>query len=54
MHPELRRFLAQLARTVVATLVPVLLVTFISVPVNLGRHPGDAVAHAPAPAQHMT
>jgi hypothetical protein len=47
-------FLRQFTGVVAATLVPVVLTTFISVPLSLGGHPGEARASGDAVAQHMT
>ncbi len=38
-------FAAQFLRVVLATLVPVILVAFTSIPFNLGGHPGEARDH---------
>jgi len=46
-------FVRQFAGTVVATLVPVVLVAFWSIPFNLGGHPGEAGAAMPS-STHMT
>jgi len=54
MHTVLHRFLHQLISVITITLVPVVLVAFISLPLNLNRHPGDAEPHSPAIARHMT
>lgn len=54
MHADLRDFLHRFTGTVVMTLVPVVLVTFLSVPVSLGRHPGDSAPDRGAPFAHMT
>lgn len=54
MHTELRDFLSRFIGTVGMTLVPVVLVAFVSMPLSLSRHPGEAMlAMAAAPA-HMT
>jgi hypothetical protein len=54
MHAELHRFLNQLISVVTITLLPVVLLAFVSLPLNLNRHPGDAEPHSSAIAQHMT
>jgi hypothetical protein len=55
MHPELRRFLARLAGAALMALMPLAFITFVSIPLNLNRHPGDVAPHATAPPQqHMT
>lgn len=53
MHPELHRFVSRFIGTVVLALVPVVLTAFVSMPLNLHRHPGEPVA-PDAPARHMT
>ncbi len=54
MNADLRDFLARLAGTVAMTLVPVVLIAFLSMPTSLGRHPGESRPDAGAPAAHMT
>lgn len=55
MHADLRDFLARFIGTVAMTLVPVVLTAFLSIPISLGRHPGDPPRDADAPAAaHMT
>lgn len=54
MHADLRDFLARLTGTVVMTLVPVVLIAFLSMPMSLGRHPGEPLASAEVTARHMT
>jgi hypothetical protein len=54
MHTELRSFIKQFIGVVAITLVPVILIAFISLPLNLNRHPGDVEPHSAVPAQHMT
>ena len=54
MQTDLRDFLARLARTIAMTLVPVALITFVTMPASLHHHfgqPADVVEAAP---QHMT
>lgn len=51
MQADLRTFLSQLAGTIAMALVPVVLIAFMSMPMALQRHPGEAAA---APAAHMT
>jgi hypothetical protein len=41
MNTSLRIFLFQLFRVVLATALPVLLVAFVTIPFNLGVHPGE-------------
>ncbi len=54
MTNDLRDFIAQYARTVVMTLVPVVLIAFLSMPMSLNRHPGELPAETDAPISHMT
>lgn len=54
MQDELRNFLARLAGSVAMTLVPVVLIAFLTMPYNLRRHPGEPPIDAGAPAAHMT
>lgn len=53
MHPELRRFLARFIGTVIVTLIPVIFMAFVSMPLSLNRHPGEAVP-TDLPLRHMT
>ncbi len=54
MHTDLHDFLARFAGTVAMSLVPVVLVAFLSMPLSLSRHPGEPLQQANAPAAHMT
>ena len=55
MHTDLRNFVARFAGVVLMTLMPIAFITFVSVPLNLNRHPGDLAPLTSAPlAQHMT
>lgn len=54
MQADLHHFLARLAGTVAMTLVPVVLVAFLSMPMALGRHPGEGPLADGAPPAHMT
>ncbi|HEX5634850.1 MAG TPA: hypothetical protein VFX50_16515 [Gemmatimonadales bacterium] len=53
MHAELHRFLSHLAGTVALALAPVVLTAFVSLPMSLNHHPGEAPP-ADRPPQHMT
>lgn len=53
MHPELHRFIARFIGTVILTLLPVIFIAFVSMPINLNRHPGEA-APVGLPLRHMT
>lgn len=54
MHPALRLFIRQYLGVVGATLVPVVLTTFLSVPMNLGGHPGEIRSTTAMMDRHMT
>ena len=54
MNADLHAFLARLAGTVAMTLVPVVLIAFLSMPLSLGHHPGEPLLDAGAPVAHMT
>ena len=53
MHPELRSFLARFIGTVLLTQIPVIFMTFVSMPLSLNRHPGEPV-RTDLPLRHMT
>jgi hypothetical protein len=44
MHPELSTFLKTFAGVVLMTLAPVILIAFVSMPISLGHHPGEAIS----------
>ena len=54
MTNDLREFLAQYVGTVAMTLVPVVLIAFLSMPMSLNRHPGVLPSETDAPISHMT
>ncbi len=54
MHVDLREFVTRFAATVVMTLVPVVFIAFVSMPLSLGRHPGEAAPAASLWLAHMT
>lgn len=54
MHEQLRSFLTRLAGVVAATLVPVVLTTFVATAPVLEHLSAGYVAEAGAPAEHMT
>lgn len=54
MNANLHDFLGRLAGTVAMTLVPVVLIAFLSMPMSLGRHPGEPPLDVDAPSAHMT
>ena len=47
-------FVRQFAGAVVAALIPVVLVAFLSIPFNLGGHPGEVRTGAVPSSTHMT
>lgn len=53
MHTDLKHFVAQLLRTTLMTLAPVVATAFVTMPMSLGGHPGEMPTHAVA-ARHMT
>lgn len=54
MNPTPSSFVRQFAGAVVAALIPVVLVAFLSIPFNLGSHPGEARPAAMPTPTHMT
>lgn len=42
MHPALKQFIIQYVAVIGAVLIPVIVVSFLSMPYNLGGHPGEA------------
>lgn len=54
MDSSLRLFIKQYVYIVIATLVPVILIAFLSIPVSLGGHAGEMYAAHPPMTQHMT
>jgi len=54
MSPTSYSFIRQFVGAVVAALIPVLLVAFLSIPFNLGGHPGEARTTMMPIATHMT
>lgn len=54
MNQDLTSFSAQWLRVAIMTLVPVILTTFISIPMNLGGHRGDTMAAVVTSDGHMT
>jgi hypothetical protein len=54
MNSSLRLFICELLGVVLAALVPVVLVAFLSIPYSLGGHPGDERPSAVTGNQHMT
>jgi hypothetical protein len=54
MNNYLADFVLQWLRIAVMALVPVVLTAFVSIPMNLGGHPGETVARTVVPSTHMT
>jgi hypothetical protein len=54
MHQEIRSFACQWMRIALAALVPVVLTAFVTIPLNLGRIPGDHAAQTASGERHMT
>ncbi|WP_156477056.1 hypothetical protein [Collimonas arenae] len=54
MHPALQLFIRQYLGVVFATLLPVVAVTFLSIPLNLAGHPGEARNIAATTNFHLT
>lgn len=54
MDSSLRLFIRQYIGVVLATLVPIILIAFMSIPVTLGGHPADLYAAQAPIAQPMT
>ena len=54
MDSSLRLFISQYLGVVGATLAPVILMAFLSIPFSLGGHPGDERLAAGIATQHMT
>jgi hypothetical protein len=54
MQPDLREFLARLVRTIVMTMVPVVLIVFTTMPASLHHHIGARTNAVETVPQHMT
>ena len=54
MNSSLRLFIRQVLNVVLAALVPVVLVAFLSIPYSLGGHPGEDRTATASSSQHMT
>ncbi|PXW94330.1 hypothetical protein C7444_11429 [Sphaerotilus hippei] len=54
MNTDLHFFLSRLAGVIALTLVPVVLTAFISMPLNLNHHPGEAATASGRGLLHMT
>jgi hypothetical protein len=54
MDPVLRMFIRQFVGVVLMALVPVVLIAFLSIPFNLGGHPGEERTSTTQSSQHPT
>ncbi len=54
MEPTLHLFIIRFASVVLASLLPVILVAFLSIPYTLQGHPGDLRADNSPMGLHMT
>lgn len=54
MHPELRFFCSQWLGVVTSALLPVIFTAFVSMPMSLGRHPGEPPQQGEQQSLHMT
>lgn len=54
MDISLRLFTRQFMGVVLAALVPVILVAFLSIPYSLGGHPGEERSAGNSGSRHMT
>jgi hypothetical protein len=54
MHSHLDNFLRQFTGVVLISLVPVVLTAFLTMPFNLGRHPGETPSPTTDVIRHMT
>ncbi|MDE2604901.1 MAG: hypothetical protein KGL68_03165 [Burkholderiales bacterium] len=54
MHHELKIFAGQWLRAVLIALVPVVLTAFVTIPWNLGKHPGEPAMRVASAERHMT
>lgn len=54
MDKDLGIFAAQMARTVLMALVPVILTAFVSMPLALERHPGEGASIKPVIVEHLS
>lgn len=53
MQADLHQFLARFIGTIALALVPVVFTAFVSMPLSLSRHPGEA-SQLDTAARHMT
>lgn len=54
MHPDLHCFVRQFIGVVVIALLPVIAVTFLSIPLSLSGHPGEPRTVTPNTNFHLT
>ena len=53
MHPALKQFIIQYVAVIGAVLIPVILVSFLSMPYTMGGHPGETRGTA-VQAMHLS
>lgn len=54
MDPSLRLFISEFAGAVAGALVPVILVTFLSMPFTMGGHPGETRPATTMSGMHLS
>lgn len=54
MHRQLKSFATRYVAVVIASLVPVIVTTFLSIPYNLGGNPGEPRTAQSLLTAHMT
>lgn len=53
MHPTLKQFIIQYLAVIGAVLIPVIIVSFLSMPYTIGGHPGETRSTA-VQAMHLS
>lgn len=54
MHPTLRQFIQEFTGVALASLVPVILTAFLSIPISLGANPGEPRVPTAGLDRHMS
>jgi len=54
MHPALQHFIRQTAGVMLLATVPAVLAAFLSMPLSLGRHPGESAPVSVSAVKHLT
>jgi hypothetical protein len=54
MDKNLRNFVVQFVGVVLATLIPVIIIAFLSMPWQLNRHPGESAVSTEQAITHLT